>query len=183
MRYLVLLFMSLLLTACGAGNGENTSNRASNANENSQAVESQDDFKLELKSAKAKYKAGEELDITASLTYTGEEDIEIGHAGSWIFLNTTNLTKGYKFEGVMIQPYIVTAMKPNEPILEQYQFSGGSYFEGNGGNPYSEKEFEKMSSMNFPPGKYKIEGITDFHIVDEEPRYSLKAEIYFEVVE
>ena len=183
MRALIVLITALLLTACGAGSGENASKNENNNNESSQSTEIQDNFKLELKSEKSQYKVGEELKITASLTYTGEEDIEIGHAGSWIFLNTTNLTKGYKFEGVMIQPYIVTAMKPNEPIIEQYQFSGGTYFEGNGGNSYSEKEFEKMSSMNFPPGKYKIEGITDFHIVDEEPRYSLKAEIYFEVVE
>ena len=183
MRLLLLLMMALLLTACGAGNGENASQSEKDGNESSQSMEVQGNFKLELKSEKSQYKVGEELKIAAELTYTGEEDIEIGHAGSWIFLNTTNVTKGYEFEGVMIQPYIVTAMKPNEPIEEHYQFSGGSYFEGNGGNPYSEKEFEKMASMNFPPGKYKIEGITEFHIVDEEPRYTLKAEIYFEVIE
>jgi len=167
--------MALFLAACGTGSGDNE-NKGSN-----ESVAVQDNFKLELISEKTQYKVGEELKITANLTYSGEDEIDIEHGGSWIFLNTTNVTKGYKFTGAMNQPLIITKVKPNEPLIEPYHFSGGTYFKENGGNPYTDNEFEQMASMNFPPGKYRIEGVTEFNIIGEKTRYRLKAEILFEV--
>lgn len=186
MRILSVVIMALLLTACGVDKGEQASKNAVNSIEGTESVENiqiQDNFKLELKSEKSQYHVGEELKITANLTYTGEEEIEIGHGGSWIYLNTTNLAKNYQFGGIMIQPHIVTAMTPNDPIVEHYNFSGGSYHEGSGGNPYTDDEFDQMANMNFPPGKYKIEGITEFNIMGEEHNYEIETEIVFEVIE
>lgn len=188
MRVFIMICMTLLLVACGT-----TDNQKNPSNSNSSKVTQlenqkestviEEDFILTLSSEKEQYKVGEELKIKAELTYTGEEEIAIGHGGSWLFMNTTNVTKGYEFGSAMIDPYIVTTMKPNIPIVERYTFSGGTYHEGMGGNKYSEKEFEQMSNMNFPPGQYKIEGVTEFVIDGQQQRYNLKTEIVFEVIE
>ncbi len=183
MRRLTILILAFFLTACGADTGENGAENKKGVNENNSSTEIQDKFKLELKSEKPRYMVGEELKITAELTYMGEEEIEIGHGGSWLYFNTTNVTKGYQFKGAMDQPYIVTPMKPNEPIIVQYRFSGGTYFKESGGTPYTDEEFKQMASMNFPPGEYKIEGITDFRIDGEEQKYELEADIVFEIVD
>lgn len=189
MRILIMICMTFLLVACGTA--ENNQKNPGNANapkvnqlENQkESTVTEEDFNLTLSSEKEQYKVGEELKIQAKLTYTGEEEISIGHGGSWLFMNTTNVTKGYEFGSAMIEPYIVTTMKPNIPIIEPYTFSGGTYHEGMEGNAYSEKEFEQMSKMNFPPGQYKIEGVTEFIIDGQQQRYNLKTKIVFEVIE
>ena len=48
------------------------------------------------------------------------------------------------------------------------------------GNAFSDEVFEQMASMKFPPGQYKIEGVTEFVIDGQQQRYNLKAEIIFE---
>lgn len=186
MKMLAFLFMVFLLFACGSEYEEKASNNDNSSNDaeyTAESVEVQDPFKLELKSEKLQYKQGEQLNITAHLTYAGNEAITIGYGGSWIFLNTTNVTEGYQFNADMIQPFIATDMRPNEPIVEQYHFSGSSYGAGKGGKPYSDEVFEQMANMNFPPGQYKIEGITDFKVIGEDKTYKLEAEIRFDVIE
>ncbi|MDN4491922.1 hypothetical protein [Ureibacillus aquaedulcis] len=185
MRFLTIIIIVLFLSACGVDSGKKVLTNEGDSIESikSESIEVQDDFKLEIKSEKSQYNVGEELKITANLTYTGEKEIEIGHGGSWIYLNTTNVTKGYQFWAAMNQPHIVTAMTPNVPIKEQYHFSGGTYYAGSGGNPYTEEEYKQMADMNFPPGNYKIEGTTEFNILGEEYTYEIKTEISFEVIE
>lgn len=142
-----------------------------------------DSFTLTLKSEKEQYKVGETLNIVAQLTYHGEKAIYIGHAGSWVYLGTTNLTKDYQFGSSMITPYIVTPLASGETITEQYQYTGGPYYEGLGGNPYSEEEHSRMSNMEFPPGQYKIDAYTDFKNEDNGITYKIHTAIIFEVVE
>lgn len=189
MRILILLCMTTLLASCGTGGNE--SNNATNSNESKttqldnrkESIATEGEFTLKLSSEKERYQVGEELNIQAELTYTGDEEITIGHGGSWLFMNTTNVTEGYEFGSAMIEPYILTKVTPNTPIIELYSFSGGTYHEGMEGNSYSEEEFKQMATMNFPPGQYKIQGVTEFVIDGQEQRYNLEAEIIFEVFE
>lgn len=180
---IVLLAIVLLLSACGM-----TDKPVENVQQAFQEKEvisevSNEIFTLKLISEKLNYKVGEELQIRAELTYKGEEPITIGHGGSWIHLATTNLTKDYQFGSAMIEPYITTPIPPGETIIQQYKFSGGTYYDGAPGAKYSEEEFKEMGDMNFPVGEYKIEGLTDFHIDGEGNNIKLKTEVIFHVIE
>lgn len=188
MRILMMLVLAVILVGCSTANnneGPDGSNNSSvpTLDNQSESTVTEEPFILTLRSEKEQYKVGEELNIQAELTYTGEEDITIGHGGSWLFMNTTNVTKGYEFGSAMIEPYILTPMEPNTPIVQPYSFSGSSYHEEMGGNEYTQEEFEQMVEMDFPPGQYKIEGVTEFVIDGKQQRYNLKAEIVFEVIE
>lgn len=181
--------MAAFLVACGTAENNDQNNQSGSSNQDGSQLENQkestvteENFILTLRSEKEQYKVGEELQIKAELTYTGEEEISIGHAASWLSMNTTNITKGYEFGSAMNEPYIVTPMKPNTPIVQPYSFSGGSYYEGMEGNAFSNEEFKQMASMKFPPGQYKIQGVTNFVIDGQQQRYNLKAEIVFEVI-
>ncbi|MEO4053961.1 hypothetical protein [Solibacillus sp. CAU 1738] len=180
MKWFNILLLVVLLAACGT----EYTNNAQFENVPEQKTE-QAPFTLRLVSEKAQYNVGEPLAIRAELMYEGnEEAIQIGHAGSWIWLSTTNLTENYQFGAAMNEPYIVTTVKKGEALVEPYHFSGGSYYKGMDGNNYTEDMLKQMVAMKFPPGQYQINGRTDFVIEGQQgEKYHLEASIIFEVVE
>lgn len=185
MKWLSSILLVLLLFGCGTSTVKNEQvNNEKVDNVVAQEI-SKDPFTLRLVSEKEQYHVGEPLAIRAELLYEGEdESIQIGHAGSWIWLETTNLTKNYQFGAAMNEPYLVSTLKKGEELVAPYRFSGGTYYEGMGGNAYSEEIFEQMASMEFPPGQYRIDGRTDFVIEGKQgEKYVLEAHIIFEVVE
>ena len=180
---LVMLSSVYFLAGCGTDREDVNGNISKTSIEMVTFSESEeDDFTFRLKSEKEQYKEGEPLDIVAELTYSGEEDIVIGHGGSWVALITTNVSKDYHFGSAMIEPYIGTPIPSGETITTPYAFSGGTYHEGDTGEPFSDEEFKRMTEGDFPPGVYKIEAVTEFVIEGEEKRYNLTGEIIFEVV-
>ncbi len=184
MRLFIIIILGMLLSACGTQETKTEEPTQLASNDLISSSESQEDkFTLRLVSEKEQYKVGEPLNIVAKLTYHGEEDITIGHGGSWVALSTTNLSKGYNFGSAMDTPYISREIQSKQTIRKLYQFSGGTYHEGMGGTPFSEEEFLEMSKGKFPPGIYKIEAATDFVIEGNDKKYSLKGKVIFEVIE
>ncbi|WP_107942570.1 hypothetical protein [Metasolibacillus fluoroglycofenilyticus] len=184
MKLLSIIGLTMLLTACGATQSQQEEPPMLIFNQATAQVE-EEPFILKLISDKEQYKVGEKLVIRAELIYEGEESaINIAHGGSWLFLETTNLTEDYHFGAAMNEPLIYTKLTKGQPLVEDYGFSGGAYIEGQGGKPYSEELFQQMAKMNFPPGQYEIKAITHFGI-DEiiGDIYKLEAKIIFEVIE
>ncbi|MFF5994691.1 hypothetical protein AAGS61_08005 [Lysinibacillus sp. KU-BSD001] len=180
MKWLYSILLLILLTACGT----ESMNREKVENVTTQEVK-EAPFTLRLVSEKAQYQVGEKIAVRAELVYDGEEEaIQIGHGGSWIWLETTNLTKDYQFGAAMNEPYIITPMRKGEVLIEPYYFSGSSYHEGMEGNSYTEDVLEQMSTLAFPVGQYEINGRTDFVIEGAQgEKYQLEAKVIFEVVE
>ena len=180
---MILLAVVLLLSACGATEKPVEQEAKPAAVEKEVISEvTNETFVLKLISEKTNYKVGEDLKVRAELTYKGEEPITIGHGGSWIHLATTNLTKDYQFGSAMIEPYLTTSIKPDETIIQEYKFSGGTYSEGMPGAKYSEEEFKLMGEMKFPIGEYQIKGLTDFFIEGKDTRIQLETDIVFNVI-
>lgn len=181
-----LFILILILASCGTG----AENNGDSSNYNFENVEEgfveDDQFKFRLVSEKAVYQVGEPLQIKAELTYIGEKEfLKISHAASPIWLLTTNLTEDYQFDAAMNEPLIFTELKKDVPFIQEYQFSGGTYYEGAPGKPYSNEIFKKMAEGNFPPGQYEIKGKTDFAIGENimDNRVHLETSIIFTVVE
>jgi hypothetical protein len=185
MRKYILLICLLFLTGCGEANNTKTTNDYEQKNiENiAQSSDENDQFMLELISEKTQFKQGESLNIVAKLTNKGEA-VVLGHGGSWLFLNTTNLTKNYQFGSAMNEPYIMTEIAAEQTIEEVYGFSGATYDSSFPGEPYTDSIFHSMANMEFPVGQYEIEAITAFHLHGiENSEQRLKAKIIFEVVD
>ena len=183
LRLLITILLAIVLTACSS---ETVGNVSSNEKEDDNVVESevgQELFTFRLTSEKAQYQVGEKPNIVAELTYKGDDKVELGHGGSWVLLNTTNLSEDYRYDAMITLPHNITPIESGQTITEQYQFSGGTFIGLRGGNAYTEEEFLQMAEMNFPPGQYKIEGRTDFGIEGEDTRYNLETAILIEVVE
>ncbi|BDH61459.1 hypothetical protein MTP04_15890 [Lysinibacillus sp. PLM2] len=182
----VLIFVVIL---SGCGTKTNGNSVPSEKYEYENIVEStaeSDDFLFKLTSKKPIYQVGEPLEIKAELTYKGDEEtLKIAHAASPIWLFTTNLTEDYQFEAAMNEPLIITQLLKNEPYVEQYSFTGGSYFEGAPGNPYNDDVLMKMGKGEFPPGQYEIKGRTDFAVGEDitGDKINLETSIIFTVIE
>lgn len=181
--------LALLLVGCGTSTNNKSGNSTSPNYDYENITEGLDEdgqFSFKLTSEKAVYQVGEPLKIKAELSYIGDEDsIKISHAASPIWLLTTNLTEDYQFEAAMNEPLIFTELKKDVPFVQEYQFSGGSYFEGAPGKPYSEELLMKMAEGKFPPGQYEIKGRTDFAIGEDimTERVNLETSIIFTVIE
>ena len=138
-------------------------------------------YTIKLESAQEIYKEGEKIDVQATLTNTSSEVKSIGHGDSWVGMAVHNLTEDYQFGYAMNEPYIVTTVKPNEIITEQYNFSGGSYISNQPGRKYSDEDVQKMSTLYFTKGQYEI--VAHFNFIDEETSITYKEalSIVFEV--
>ncbi|MFJ7736362.1 hypothetical protein ACIQ2D_08460 [Lysinibacillus sp. NPDC097287] len=153
MRLLITILLAIFLTACSSETAENVSN---NEKEDDNVVGSeveQELFTFRLTSEKAQYQSGEKPNIVAALTYKGDDKVELGHGGSWVLLNTTNLSTDYRYDAMMTLSDNMTPIENGQTITEQFHFSGGTYDGLKGGNVYTEEEFFQMAEMNFPPGQ------------------------------
>lgn len=183
---LTVAFMAILLIGCGTSTNNNNTSSNYEYENITESTDENGQFSFILKSEKAVYQVGEPLQIKAELTYIGdEESVTISHAASPIWLLTTNLTENYQFEAAMNEPLIFTELKKGIPYIEVYQFSGGSYYEGSPGKPYSDEVFKQMAEGRFPPGQYEIKGRTDFAIGEDimTKRVNLETAIIFTVIE
>lgn len=184
-KFVLLFAMVFLLTACNMKieNVEEIEPHTSHSGNIQYASVGDEDFKLTLQTEKVFYKVGEKIKVQAILENAQDEDIKLGHGGSWVWLETKNITKNYQFGAVMNEPYIITPIKAGESITTDYQFSGGTYTKDSPGEKYSDEEFSKMADLKFPVGQYEIYARTDFHIEGKEKQYSYEAKIVFEVIE
>lgn len=185
----VLLICLLFITGCGTNNPKEIEGKGSQSIVFDNMIESKsenEEFTFKLISEKDIYKTNEVIKVSGEITYKGEEDtVSIAHAASPIWFYTTNLTEDYYFDPAMNEPLIITTLKKNEPLVEEYSFSGGNYYEGQAGEAYDESVWKSMTHLKFPPGQYKIEAKTDFTVqqsVHSGP-VNLVGEIIFTVIE
>lgn len=181
-----LVLLVFMLFGCGTGYQTNGNSSNDNIENVPKALAENEQFSFKLISEKGVYQVGEPLQIHAELTYKGDEEaITISHAASPIWLMTTNLTEDYQFQAAMNEPLIFTELKNGVPMIEDYQFSGGTYYEGAKGKAYSEEVFMQMAEGKFPPGQYEIKGRTDFAVGEDimDNRVNLETSIIFTVIE
>lgn len=125
-----------------------------------------DNFRYELYVSNNTFAQGEPFDITATLTYIGDQDeIVISHAASPFYFPMTETTRGYNIDYPMHEPLIYTTLKKDEPLTKQYVPSGS----------YSDTdEVEYVAFMkeflagDYPVGNYIVNGSVQFN-VDNSP--------------
>lgn len=140
-----------------------------------------EDFQYTLKVGAAKYQVGDELDITATLTYIGDQnEISISHAASPFYFELEEQTRDYTIDYPMNAPLIITVLKNGETIEEKYSPSGG----------YSDQDSPKYVDFikaflagDYPKGDYVVEGFVDFWINEPSNKVNLKGNVQFEIVE
>ncbi len=126
-----LVAIVFMLVGCGTGSNNNGTSSNYEFENITEGIAEDEQFSFRLYSEKSVYQVGEPLQIKAELTYIGDqESIKISHAASPIWLLTTNLTEDYRFDAAMNEPLIITELKKDVPFVQEYQFSGGTYYEG-----------------------------------------------------
>lgn len=181
---MVIVMFTVLLTACGEVQPQNTTNPVTTSVLNKEELDLMDkvtegDYELAIYTKKTQYAVNEPIDVYADITYIGErEEIEIGHSmypvGFAIMEHTRNLDIG----GAMEEPYKVTLLKRNEPMQYNYSFTGG----------YSSDDDDDVISFvkdlrdgQLPQGEYTITAYADFkeHGQDSVPPYLFNVSISF----
>lgn len=140
---------------------------------------SADDFIYSLEIKEPQISKGMPFEMTASLTYVGEEEsVTIVHAASPFYYDITEMTRGFKLDYAMDQPAISTELKKGEPLQHQYRLTGG----------YSDQDSEEFRAFvdQFlagltPEGTYKVHGYVQFQIEGETEQTELGGHIGFEV--
>ena len=138
-----------------------------------------DDFLYELQVNKNSFAKEEKIDITASLTYTGEKnEIFILHAASPFYFDIKETTREYDIEYPIDHPLVSTKLKNGEPLKIQYVPSGG----------YSELDTEEYRSFmdeflsgSYPVGYYIVNGYVQFTVEGEEDNTELGGNIGFQI--
>jgi len=187
MRKLIYLLVAIfLLSACGTtpNAGDDMSPVENQGVFPAEAETGQDDFIYRLVTEKEVYDEPDEPVIFAELTYVGdEESIDIYHAASPFYFPLEERTREFEIDYAMNSPLIVTTLKKDEPLRQQYSFAGG----------YDESDDEEYIAFikalidgNFPEGYYIIHGSAQFFTEDpsettNEEELNLNVNIGFEV--
>ncbi|TFE02343.1 hypothetical protein [Jeotgalibacillus salarius] len=184
MKRILGLSCIFMLSACGTdSDGSSSGDSAAESDYTIEAEDGDATFDFRLISEKDIYQKGEKVRVKATLTNNSEKDIDIEHGGTWLWLDTKNLTENYEFQSAMEQPLITTTIESGETITHDYHFSGGSYVEGMPGEPYSDKVFTQMGTLEFPKSQYEIDAKTDFNIAGSDEKFEFTGTIGFEVTD
>jgi len=183
-KLVMIVIFTLLLTACGEVQQQNTTNPATSTVLNKEELDLErkvieGDFELAIYTKKAQYAVNELIDVYAELTYIGElDEVEIGHAMYPVGFNIMEHTRKIDIGGSMNEPYIVTHLMRNEPIQYKYSFSGG--YSSEDGEEYV--AFAKdLQDNQLPQGEYTITAVASFNIhgQESEPTYGFNTSISF----
>ncbi len=186
----VFLFGTIITAGC-AGNESDLSSSTSMLSETIEgnpviAEQVEDYFLLKIVSAEEVYGSEEQVQISASLTYEGEEQsVTIQHAESPFLFQVTNKTENITIPYDMNEPLITTVLESGKPYEEKYEKRAG--FSEDDPNKTFFEQF--LKGEGFPAGEYEIEVKTDFFIKPDAQwegptkRYTMSVSIPIEIVE
>ena len=174
-----MLFVLLLLVACGTESGDNNTKQPGNSVKTTKIDESEvteGDFTYRLFVNNIENHA---VEIQAELEYIGElDEITISHAASPFYFYMKELERGYDIPFQMNEPHIITTLKKGVPIIETFRGSGG----------YSEEDdqdyidfMKQMMSGHFPQGVYELNGTATFHDDINDQEYNIPGQLRFTV--
>lgn len=183
-KLVMIVILTLLLTACGEAGQQNTTHPGASSvlNKDELVLDRkviEGDFELAIYTKKSQYAVNELIDVYAELTYIGElEEVEIGHAMRPVGFGIMEHTRDLDIGGAMEDPYIVTLLKPNEPIQYKYSFSGGYSSDDDAGYIAFVKD---LQDEQLPQGEYTITASASFNIhgQESEPSYGFSTSISF----
>lgn len=165
-KSLLLLVSIFVLTACGKSNDIDNEDAPDNSAP-TYPVEVEvvnGDFTYRLFTEKDVYDEYGETAIFAELTYTGEEDeIDIHHAASPFYFLLAEKTRDFNIGYPMNEPAITSTLKKDEPLREQYTFSGGYSDES---DPEYVEFIQTIANKGFPKGNYMMTGFAQFYIIN-----------------
>lgn len=132
------VWLLMLLVVGLVGCGTSDQNSGSNSEQIKTTESSQvNDFKVTLH-------LEENLEMYATITYSGEEaEVEINHGGSIFFFNIHQQDGSFEYESVMTEQLLTTNLVANEPYRV---------------------DFNQVKKLELNKGKYEFQAIADFSV-------------------
>jgi hypothetical protein len=167
---LVFLIVTLLFTACGAKNVKtqepSTLDPATKKlMSEPKLIHKDDQFEMKLNIAKTKFKVGEPIVYSASLTYIGNnKSILIWGGHTYILFSVTD-GKKIKMEGV--NTLELTATKLNQGETHEYPFFKSGGYTANDPDAGYWKKFYAEKDLILPAGTYLITARSFFSLTEK----------------
>lgn len=163
----VLLLFTILTAACHSSSSVNNSDLEKHEVSQTSDETVQGDFVFRIKSEKAEYEDGEDIEIYGEIEYIGEkEEIIIHHSSSAIVFPMKEKIRGYEIGSAVNDIGLSTTLKKGVPYREEYGKSGG-YSEDQNPQDYVNFMKEFLNDTGFPAGYYVVQGSTDFSVNPE----------------
>jgi hypothetical protein len=177
----VMLLFIILTAACQSSNSVDNSDLEKYEVSQTSDETVQGDFIFRLKSKKAEYGEGEDIELYGEIEYIGEkDDIIIHHSSSAIVFPMKERIRGYEIGSAVNDIGLSTRLKKGVPYREDYGKSGG-YSEDQDPQDYVNFMKEFLNAPGFPAGHYVVKGSTDFSVESGE-HVRIKATVDFKVM-
>lgn len=169
--------MAFAFAGCGSDGGEQrpavTMNPKLEEKMASPKLEHEDKyFNMQLHVARTTFKAGEPIDISASLTYTGEEKSYTvwGSSSAQVVFTLTD-GKNFDVDGASTSDLVPTEYKQGETVSYPFVKSGG--YDSNDPNAAFWKSFYAEKELRLPAGTYLVTASCNFALTQDvlESRY------------
>ncbi|MDQ0888600.1 hypothetical protein QFZ81_003688 [Paenibacillus sp. V4I9] len=167
---IVFLIVTLLFTACGAKNGKTQEpSTLDPATKKLMAgpklIHKDDQFEMKLNIVKTKFKVGEPIVYSASLTYIGNNNSILIWGGHTYILFSVTDGKKIKMEGVNTAE--LTATKLNQGETREYPFFKSGGYSANDPDAGFWKKFYAEKDLILPAGTYLITARSEFSLTEK----------------
>jgi len=167
---LMFLLVILFFTACGSQNGKTQQPSTlepaiKKLMEEPKLIHKDDQFEMKLNIAKTKFKAGEPIVYSASLTYVGNNKSIIIWGGHTYILFSVTDGKKIKMEGANTAE--LTATELNQGETHEYPFFKSGGYSANDPDAGFWKKFYEEKDLILPSGTYLITARTDFSLTEK----------------
>lgn len=179
-----ILAVATALTLAGCGSGEGKEQPAATMNPKlterlaSPLLERKDEyFEMKLQIAQTTYKAGEPINLSATLTYVGEEKSYTvwGSSSAQVVFTLTD-GKNFNMDGASTSDLVPTEFKQGEKVSYPFVKSGG--FSSNEPDADFWKSFYAEKELKLPAGTYLVTASCNFSLTQEVLESSYDASVY-----
>lgn len=177
----------LLLCACGSGEAEESGKplqtvppTVSEKMAEPKLAHRDDIFEMKLNIDKTAFKVGEPIDLSASLTYVGEEEsITVWGSSSAKVIFTITDGKDFTMDGIATMDLVPLKIARGETLEYPFFKSGG--YSPDGQDAEFWKKFYSEKELLLPAGTYLISAHCNFSLTEEVVDSHYNGEVYIAV--
>lgn len=182
-QFLAAVALLLLLCACGSGkpgeSGKPSGTIPPVVTEKMaepKLMHKDDIFEMKLNIGKTDFKVGEPIELSASLTYIGEEDAITVWGPSAKVIFTLTDGKEFDMEGASTMDLVPLEIAQGETLEFPFSKSGG--YGADDPDAQFWKKFYAEKELLLPPGTYLISALCNFSLTEEVVDSHYDGEVY-----